>query len=149
MPWEFDPLPERIAAPTPGLGVTNIKTSRRYIPTLNDIVAETSVKLYNLDVNWDAPTITQDGITTKSPWTIGYDLEVKSGENQEWNLRTRVKDTFMTFPNIAFSTYFVRIRTVVFGGTTSDWVESFAQSIPGPYKAVFNTAQNSMLATDF
>lgn len=148
MAWEFDPLPERIAAPTPNLAVTNIRTSRRYIPTLAD-VATTSVKLYNLDVNWDAPTITQDGITTKSPWTIGYELEVKSGENQEWNLRTRVKDTFMTFPNIAFSTYFVRIRTVVFGGTTSDWIESFAQSIPGLYKAVFNTAQNSMLATDF
>jgi len=147
MRWEFDPLPERIAAPTPGLGVTNIKTSRRYIPTLA-AVAETSVKLYNLDVNWDAPTITQDGITTKSPWTIGYELEVKSGENQEWNLRTRVKDTFMTFPNIAFSTYFVRIRTVVFGGTTSDWVESFAQGIPGAL--VFSDRSNSLIfAIDF
>jgi len=147
MPWEFDAIPDRIAAPTPGLIPTNIRTSRRYIPTLKDVEA-TSVKLYNLDVNWDAPTIEQDGIVTKSPWTIGYEAEIKSGENQEWNLRTQVKDNFMTFPNIAFATYYVRIRTAVFGGTTSDWVESFAQSVPGPYTAVFNTSQNSMLATD-
>lgn len=147
MPWEFDAIPDRITTPTPNLKPKNITTLRRYIPTLKD-VEETSVKLYNLDVNWDAPTIEQNGIVTKSPWTIGYEVEVKSGETQEWNLRTRVKDNFMTFSNIAFATYYVRIRTVVFGGSMSDWVESFAIGLSGPYTAVFNISQNSMLITD-
>lgn len=148
MPWELQPLPQRITTPTPNLKPKNITTSRRYIPTLKD-VEETSAKLYNLDVNWDAPTIEENGIVTKSPWTIGYEVEVKSGDLQEWNLRTRVKDNFMTFPNVAFSTYYVRIRTVVFGGSMSDWVESFAIGIPGPYTAVFNISRNSMLITEF
>jgi len=148
MPWELQPLPQRITTPTPNLKPKNITTSRRYIPTLKD-VEETSAKLYNLDVNWDAPTIEENGIVTKSPWTIGYEVEVKSGELQEWNLRTRVKDNFMTFPNVAFATYYVRIRTVVFGGSMSDWVESFAIGTPGPYTAVFNISRNSMLITEF
>lgn len=147
MPWEFQPITPRLTTPLPVSTPTNIITTRRFIPTLKQ-VAETSVKLYNLDVNWDAPTITENDITSLSPWVIGYEVEVKSGESQEWNLRTHVKDTFMTFPNLAFSGYFVRVRAVTANGSTSNWTESFAQGVPGAL--VFSDRNNSSIfAMDF
>ena len=147
MPWEFQPIAPRLGAPLPVSTPTNISTTRRFIPTLRQ-VAETSVKLYNLDVKWDAPTITENGVSNPSPWVVGYEAEVKSGENQEWNLRTYVKDTFMTFPNLAFSNYFVRVRAVTFNGSTSNWAESFAQGVSGAL--VFSNRSNSSLfAMDF
>ena len=118
MAWDFDPVyvTERVSIST--IKLNDLIITRFVIPS------NIGIDLFNLNLSWNPPTLTQGGITIKNPGVIGYEAEIKKGDSGEWGLRQTILSSFVSFPNLTIGEYYARVRCVLVGRSTSSWLES-------------------------
>jgi len=79
---------------------------------------------YAFVVTWDYPQ--RDG--GRDPFTLNFEVEIKRGLNEPWQLNQTVRGTTAYYEFLTPSEYYARVRTIDIYGRYSSWVET-AQAI--------------------